>query len=242
MDEARRLAQSGCEEGTVVVAEEQTAARGRFDRRWVSPPGENLCFSVILKPTLDQLPYANMAAALAVVRAVRSLDGLRPSIKWPNDVRVGGRKLCGILVEAALESRHVPFAVVGVGLNVNLDPSRYPEIASTATSVYRETGRRTDRTPVLRSVLEHLDDLYRGVKSGLSLTGDWAALLDTLGRDVEVRWRESVVRGRADSVDDQGNLVLTRRDGSTFKATAGEVTLQSAERITHAGFDRHHQR
>ena len=126
MDEARRLAQSGCEEGTVVVAEEQTAARGRFDRRWVSPPGENLCFSVILKRVSTSSPYANMAAALAVVRAVGSLDGLWPSIKWPNDVRVGGRKLCGILVEAALESRRVPFAVVGVGLNVNLDPFGTP--------------------------------------------------------------------------------------------------------------------
>jgi BirA family biotin operon repressor/biotin-[acetyl-CoA-carboxylase] ligase len=226
MDEARKIVEAGGEEGTVVIAEDQTAARGRFDRPWIAPPGENLYFSVVLKPALDQLPYANMAAALAVARAVSSIGGLRPTIKWPNDVRISGRKLCGILVEAELESRTVPFAIVGVGLNVNFDPSRYPEIATTATSIYRETGRRTDRTLVLQSVLEYLDDLYGGVKDGLSLTADWAAMLDTLGRDVEVRWKESVVKGRADSVDDQGNLVLTRPDGSTFKATAGEVTFQ----------------
>ncbi len=226
MDEAGRLAEEGEPEGTVIIAEDQTAARGRFERRWVSPPGENLYFSVVLKPALDQLPYANMAAALAVARAVSSIGGLRPTIKWPNDVRINDRKLSGILVEAELESREVPFAVVGVGLNVNFDPSRYPEIAATATSIYRETGKRTDRTLVLRTVLEHLDDLYGGVKNGLSLTADWAAMLDTLGRDVEVRWKDSVVKGRADSVDDQGSLVLTRPDGSTFKATAGEVTLQ----------------
>jgi len=226
MDEARRLAEAGAEEGTVVIAEGQTAARGRFDRPWVAPPGQNLYFSVVLRPSLRQLPYTNMAAALAVARAVGTL-GLRPTIKWPNDIRVNDRKLCGILVEVELKMQRVAFAVVGIGVNVNFDPSPYPEIAGTATSIYQETGKRIGRNIVMRAVLEELDDLYRRVAGGISLTADWAAMLDTLGRNVEVHWKDSVVKGRAQSVDEHGNLVLARPDGSTFKAMAGDVTLQS---------------
>ena len=103
MDETRKLAEQDKPEGTVVIAEEQTAGRGRFNRTWISPRGQNLSFSVLLKPTAGQLPYLNMAATLAVSRTVGKIAGLEPTIKWPNDVRVNGRKVSGILIETAAE-------------------------------------------------------------------------------------------------------------------------------------------
>jgi BirA family biotin operon repressor/biotin-[acetyl-CoA-carboxylase] ligase len=226
MDEARRLAEQEAPEGTVVIAEEQTAGRGRFDRSWISPRGQNLSFSVMLRPTATQLPFMNMAATLAVSEALAELTGLVPTIKWPNDVRINGLKASGILIETSIEGGMVGYAIVGIGLNVNFDPSEFPEIAPTATSIIRETGQEADRTEVLRVVLEHFDDLYRAVKEGRSLTEEWSARLETLGRTVQIRWRDTVMEGRAESVDEQGNLVLTRADGSTFTAVAGEVTLQ----------------
>ena len=227
MDEARRLAEQGEPEGTVVLVEEQTAGRGRFSRQWVSPRGKNLSFSVLLRPAASQLPHMNMAATLAVQRAVAAITGLSPAIKWPNDVRVNDRKMSGILIETVMDGGDVAHAIVGIGVNVNLDPSLYPEISSIATSILRETGQRADRTTVLRRVLEHFDDLYSTVQGGGSLAQQWAEQLETLGRSVQVRWQEQVVEGRAESIDEQGNLVLARPDGTTFTAVAGEVTLQA---------------
>ena len=227
MDEARRLADCGEPEGTVVIAEEQTAGRGRFGRGWISPAGKSVHFSVLLRPTAAQLPYVNMAATLAVSGAVDQVASLETSIKWPNDVLVGGEKLSGILVESVVQAGGVSYAIVGIGVNVNLDPSSFPEIASTATSLSRETGRTVDRTTVLRLVLARFDDLYRAVRAGRSLTDDWAANLETLGHTVRIRVGDQVVEGRAEAVDDRGNLILKRADGSTFTAVAGEVTVQA---------------
>jgi BirA family biotin operon repressor/biotin-[acetyl-CoA-carboxylase] ligase len=226
MDEARRLAQEGSPEGTVVVAEEQTAGRGRFGREWVSPPGQNISLSAILRPSSEQLCYLNMAATLAVSGAIVGLTGLRPAIKWPNDVRIGGRKVSGILIETTVQGGEPIHAVVGIGLNVNFDPSQTPGLADIATSLYVETGRRLDRTAVILAVLERLDDLYSAVKRGRSLTDQWAAQIDTFGRTVKVRWGDRLVEGRAQGVDGHGNLLLAQPDGSIITVVAGEVTLQ----------------
>ena len=227
MDETRLLAQAGAAEGTVVIAEEQTAGRGRFHRTWISPRGQNLSFSVLLRPTSPQLPYMNMAATLAVARTVSDVAGLSPTIKWPNDVRVGGLKISGILIETAIERSEVAHAVVGIGLNVNFDPSKHEEIADISTSLYRETAQVYNRTTVLQRLLEHFDDLYATVRQGKSLVPMWEKQLDTLGKSVHLAWQEKVVEGLAESVDEQGNLILRMADGSTFTAIAGEVTSQT---------------
>ena len=226
MDEARRLAAEGMPEGTVVITEEQTAGRGRFNRAWVSPRGENLSFSVILTPPASQLPYMNMAATLAVARTIADTAGLKPTIKWPNDVRVGGLKISGILIETAIEDEDSVCAIIGIGVNVNFDPSLYSEIADISTSLYRETGQRRNRTPVFRTLLEHFDDAYTAVRSGMSLTADWSEMLDTLGRTISLRSQHEVIEGVAESVDEQGNLLVRLSDGSLHTATAGEVTSQ----------------
>ena len=227
MDEARGQAEDGAPEGTVVVVERQTAGRGRFDRSWASPPGENLLFAVLLRPTLAQLSSLNMATTLAVCEAISELTDLGPTVKWPNDVLVNGRKVSGILIETAVESGVVGYAVVGIGLNVNFDPSEFPEIASSATSLRAETGRVQDRERVLVAVLASLDSLYARVRHGESLIDEWGKRLETLGRDVQVRWKDRLLEGRATGIDDQGNLLLSQKDGSTVTAVAGEVTLRA---------------
>ncbi len=226
MDIARDLAHDGEREGAVVIAEEQNKGRGRFDRAWVSPPGLNLYMTALLRPEPEQLPYMNMAAALAVFDTVAQFAQLPPATKWPNDIRIGGKKLSGILIETEFDGDRLAHALVGIGLNVNLDVSGYPEIADTATSLRSAAGREFDRSDVLHSLLKNLDAWYARVKAGKSLTKDWAATLETLGKQVELRWREQVVEGLAESVDEQGNLTLLRPDGDRVTVVAGEVTSQ----------------
>ena len=211
----------------MALADEQTAARGRFDRRWIGGPDDNVAFSVVLRPEQAWASQINMAASLGVVSAVERLAGVEATVKWPNDVRVGGKKLAGILVETAMRPEGLEHAVLGIGINVNLDPSAFPEISGTATSLMAAAGRPLDRADVLRAVLEDVDDRYAEVRRGESLTDRWAGRLDTLGSTVRVRWRDSEMVGRATGVDDEGNLLLTGPDGSVRTAIAGEVTLQT---------------
>ena len=227
MDEAATLADAGHAEGTVLLADEQTAARGRLQRRWITGSDDNVAFSVVLRPEPSRLSQLNMAASLGVVSAVERLTGVEATVKWPNDVRIGGKKLAGILIESAMHGEGLRHAVLGVGINVNLDPSTFPEIAGTATSLMAETGAPLDRADVLRAVLEDVDDRYAQVRGGRSLTGLWARRLETLGATVRVRWRDSEMVGRATGVDEEGNLLLTGPDGSVRTAIAGEVTLQT---------------
>lgn len=225
MDKARRLADMAAPEGTIVVAESQTAGRGRFDRSWLSRPGKDLLFSVVLRPKFSQLTYLNMAATLAVCEAIVGVTDLVPVVKWPNDILVRSRKISGILIETVVENEIQPYAVVGIGINVNLNPSEYPEISSSATSFMAEIGRDQNREKVLVAVLTSLDRLYARLCKGESLIREWRQYLETLGRQVQVRWKDHLLEGRATGVDDRGNLILSQKDGSTVTAVAGEVTL-----------------
>ena len=226
MDEARRLAEEADPEGTVVVADEQTAGRGRFDRSWVAPSGLDLLFSVLLRPSAEHLRYVNMAASLAICGVVAEVCGLKATVKWPNDVRVGGRKIAGILIDSVAQGPELQYAVLGIGLNVNSDPAESPEIAATATSLRNETGRTLERGEVLVALLGQLDDLHGEIKKGASLTERWAKQVETISKLVQVRWGDKVYEGLAREVDDDGNLVLVQRDGTALTMVAGEVTLQ----------------
>lgn len=227
MDEAKRLADEGRAEGLVVVAGEQTAGRGRFDRRWVSPVGSALLFSVLLRPESSQLPYVNMAATLAVADSVAERVLTTPDIKWPNDVRIGGRKVSGILIETDSGIGRLRYALVGIGINVDLDVSDHPEIAETATSVNSEAPEPVDRATLLLDVLRRLDDMYASVRAGNSLTHEWAQRLETLGKHVQVSWGHRTFEGVARDVDERGNLVVERADGTRVTVAGGEVTLRA---------------
>jgi BirA family biotin operon repressor/biotin-[acetyl-CoA-carboxylase] ligase len=225
-DVARKEAEDGAPDGTVVLAEEQTKGRGRFDRVWVSPAGKNLYLTVIMRPPLDRLRSLSIVAPLAVALAIEDSTGLTPRIKWPNDVLVNDRKLSGILVESEIAGESVKYALVGAGINVNFDIEQSPEIAAIATSLKRELGRDTSREDLLAAFLNRFEALYENAPKGDAVLQQWRSRLDTLGREVRVIFREQVYEGLAEDVDRDGNLILIEADGTRRTIEAGEVTLR----------------
>ena len=164
MDTARRMAEGGAPEGAVVLAEQQTQGRGRFERPWVSSPGQNLSLSIILRPPIDRMRSLNMAASVALVEAIHATTGLIATVKWPNDVRVNGKKVAGLLIEARAPSddgqSDAGYAILGVGLNVNHDPTPSLTPPAEATSLALALGRPVDRLRVLQAFLRSLDARY----------------------------------------------------------------------------------
>jgi len=227
MDMARRAAAGGAEEGTIVLAEEQTAGKGRLGRQWFAPPGSSLLISIILRPELGQLSKLNMVAALAVAESVERVTGTPATIKWPNDVLIEGRKVSGILMESQVQEGQVEFAIVGIGLNVNLDPSTLPQTAFPATTLRAVAGHEVSRLEVLVSLLQEFEQLYQALCRGEPIHQRWLSRLETLGRKVRVSLGDRVEEGYAESVDEQGNLMLRRPDGSLVTIVAGDVTLRS---------------
>src|SRR5688500_14004340 len=170
-DVAARLAELGAEEGTTVVAEMQTAGRGRHGRVWFSPSGAGLYVSVIIRPGSGTLHENNpaglltLASGVAIAEAVRAVTGLPAQIKWPNDVLIGGRKLAGILAEAAVQAGALQFVVVGFG--VNLQPAAYPlELAPRVTSIEAETSRPSDRAVLLAEILAAMGERCTDLRAG----------------------------------------------------------------------------
>ncbi len=223
MDVARELAAAGGPEGLVVRAEEQTAGRGRHGRRWVAPPGTSLLFTVLLRPPVEVAEWLPMAAAVGVARAVERLTGLKPAVKWPNDLVIGGRKFAGILVETEFFGGELAWALLGIGLNVNWDPAEVPELAGQATSLARELGRLVDREALFREVLRELDRAYRRLRAGWSPLLAWRRRLITVGREVEVVAGGEKLRGLAVGVDRSGRLQLRTDAGQTRLISFGEV-------------------
>ncbi|MFC1935506.1 biotin--[acetyl-CoA-carboxylase] ligase [Chloroflexota bacterium] len=225
MDVARQEAERGSEEGIVVVAEEQTAGRGRLGRRWLSSAGQNLYFSVLLYPSLWVCRRLGAAAPVAVLRAIRQVCGLSPTLKWPNDILLGEKKVSGILIETAIQDAEVRHAIVGIGINAGLDPEAHPEVASTATSLAAELGKPIPREELLQAVLAELALIYAHLKGWGDVWEEWQSSLETLGKEVRVRWGEQVEEGVAETVDSEGNLLLRRADGTLVTLAGGEVTL-----------------
>jgi BirA family biotin operon repressor/biotin-[acetyl-CoA-carboxylase] ligase len=229
MDVAREEARQGGAEGTVVVADQQTAGRGRLKRSWLAPAG-NIALSVLLYPRLVELPSLIMLASLGVVHSIETVTGIRPDLKWPNDVLVRGRKVCGILIETdarVTAGERVTHAIIGVGINVNLDPAVFPEIEPTATSLSRETGGEVSRLSLVRDLLAELDRLYQGLRTGTSLYPEWHERLVTLGQQVRVHSVEAVYEGIAESADRDGSLLVRTAAGELKRVVAGDVTLRN---------------
>ncbi|MCH7482745.1 MAG: biotin--[acetyl-CoA-carboxylase] ligase [Chloroflexi bacterium] len=227
MDVAWELAEAGAAHGTCVVAGTQTHGRGRFDREWVS--GDSLLASVVLRPSASTAPLLTIIGCLAVRDAVRELCGLRCAIKWPNDVQVDGRKLCGVLAEGriyATGTTGAGVAVLGIGLNVSLDVAEHPELAATATSLLAETGRSIDLRTAGDALFASLDAWYGGAEPA-ALIARWREAIDTLGRRVSVRVRGSnaTLSGLAEDVDAAGRLLLRTDDGVLHALDEGDVTL-----------------
>lgn len=224
MEVARQVVGQGAEEGTVVIAEEQTAGKGRLKRTWLAPRG-NIALSVILHPALANLPSLIMLASLAVVHSIESVTGLKAQIKWPNDVLINGKKVCGILIENEIQGKTVA-AIIGIGIDVNLRLADYPEIQSIATSLSDELGTEVSRLELIRSLLAEMENLYLALSAGGSLYEEWRDSLITLGKKVRVTGVDAVYEGTAESVDRDGSLLIRGTDGKLTRIVAGDVTLR----------------
>ena len=224
-DIAKREAKKGAREGTVVVAEEQTAGRGRLKRAWLSPKG-SIALSIILHPTPAQLPSLIMVASLAVARCIEKVSGLDTQIKWPNDVLVNDKKVCGILIESDVRGSAVDYAVIGIGINVNLKPADFPEIAATATSLSNELGREISLRGIIHCLLVEAESLYLALPEGDSVFREWRDRLVTLGKEVELTSGQTSYKGIAESVASDGSLLLRKPDGQLIKIVAGDVSLR----------------
>jgi BirA family biotin operon repressor/biotin-[acetyl-CoA-carboxylase] ligase len=231
---AKKLAIAGAADGTVVVADSQTAGRGRLDRSFQSPKGLGIYLTALLRPELppEQLLPVTALCAVAVSDAVERVCGLRPQIKWTNDLVLGGRKLCGILTEMSLEgeSGRLQYLVLGMGVNVLQRPENFsPEVRKFATSLAAELGHPVSRPALAAAEIEELDRLYAALRSG-----DTAAYLEvyrrdcvTLGREVQLlRADGSREHVTALDVDDRFGLVVRRESGETAVIRSGEASVR----------------
>ena len=225
---ALELAQQGAAEGTVVIAEQQTAGKGRLGRTWISPRG-NLYFSVILRPAvaMRKAPLVSLMGAVAVASAVRERLGLTAGIKWPNDILIEGKKFSGILTEMSAEPDRVRHLVLGIGVNVNMDLDGLPpEVRRQATSLAAEAGTPVDRTRLFADLLESLDLWYERflAREGAALDA-WRELNVTLGRTVSVAGPDGTIQGLARDVDGEGRMLVVLSDGTTRSVASGDVTI-----------------
>jgi len=225
MDIAREAAGQGAPEGTVVLADEQTAGRGRMRRSWFSPQG-SISLSVLLYPQKSFLPYLVMLASLAVVHCIEKVAGVKADIKWPNDVLIKGKKVCGILLESDVREEKVAYAIIGIGINVNMNLADFTEIAAIATSLSQETGKEFSRLALARELLVELEKMYLTLPAGDAIHKEWKARLITLGKSVLVKSGGAFLKGIAEDVTAEGRLLLRQADGSMQEIIAGDVTLR----------------
>ena len=230
-DVVEKLARDGVREGVVVFAESQTRGRGRLGRKWVSPARRGLWFSILLRPNLrpQETTQLTVASATALRRAIFSQTRLRVEIKWPNDILIGGKKTAGILTELSAELDRVRHVILGIGVDVNQDAQEFPaELRKTATSLKIENGESLSRPALATAALRELDSEYSRICAGRfsEVAAEWMEHCTTIGKDVTVQIGDRKIRGRAESLDDDGSLILRSEHGRLQRITGGDVTVE----------------
>lgn len=218
-------------EGLVIVADSQKGGRGRHGRRWFSPPGINLYFSILLKPSssLEKVTILPLMASAAVVKGIEEHAGIHTSIKWPNDIMRGGKKVGGILMEMKTAKGKICAIALGIGLNVNMTSDMFPEeIKNIATSLRIESRMDIDRFKLLKKILREIDCWYTEFLKGNSrdIVNEWLKLNSTTGHEVivqEIGGRE--IRGTAEGIDEMGYLLIRLSSGIVERVSAGDVTI-----------------
>jgi BirA family biotin operon repressor/biotin-[acetyl-CoA-carboxylase] ligase len=238
-DVAKEMATQGAPEGTVIVADEQTTGRGRMGRRWSAPPSTCLLCSILFRPDLlpTQAQRLTMLCALAAADAVDEVARLRVWLKWPNDLIVkcqepshksqGWKKLAGVLTETGITGARLGYVVVGIGINVNVEPGRLPSLDPNATSILAETEQPTDRAALLASLLAGVEQRYEALRAGTSPHEEWASRLATVGQRVEATTAGKTLVGVAETVDEDGALMLRTADGTLHRLVVGDVTIHT---------------
>ena len=215
---------SSVNDGTVVIAEAQTAGRGRLGRKWISPEG-GIWLSIILKPKIQPIhaPRITLLAGVCVARTIRSF-GLPAKIKWPNDILINGKKVCGTLTEIRAEADIIDYLIVGIGIDANVDTESFPdEIRDSSTSLKKEIGAKINRAGFVRKLLEEFDGLYlkfqdQGFKSILE---EWRNMSATIGEWVKITTQTHSIYGEAIGVDNEGALILETSEGHLEKIVSG---------------------
>lgn len=225
---AREAAADGAPEGLVVLADSQSAGRGRLGRNWASPEGVNIYCSVLLRPqlSLSDAPQLTFLTAVATAEVLEEVCGLNARVKWPNDVLVNGRKIAGLLNELGAETEQIHFLVMGIGINVNMCADQFPaDLRYPATSVMLETGKAQARLPLVRALLRRIDELYHQLLAeGFGpLRRRWEARFDLLDRQVEVDQGHEIISGVVAGLDPDGALRLFLPDGRSERILAGDV-------------------
>lgn len=227
---ARKLGENGAAHGTLVVAEQQTAGRGRRGRGWESPAGSSIYMSLLLRPEFlpNKAPMLTIVMAYSVATALRKQTGLDFRIKWPNDIVLNGKKVVGILTEMSTEIEYINHVVIGVGINVNTEA--FPEeICATATSIRRESGKTWRRAELIAAILRQFEVQYeRFVKEEdlAYLREAYDAILVNCNREVRILGEKDGYRAVALGIDDQGELLVRKEDGTVTSVYAGEVSVR----------------
>ncbi|OHE22355.1 MAG: biotin--[acetyl-CoA-carboxylase] ligase [Syntrophobacterales bacterium RBG_19FT_COMBO_59_10] len=224
------LARKGAPEGTIVIADCQTAGKGRLHRAWQSPPGCNLYASLLIRPKIDpaDAPQLTLMAGVAVAETLSALCPEGVGLKWPNDVRIRGRKVCGILTELRMAGGAVAAVVVGIGVNVNMPRADFdPAYRETATSLREETGQEQSREEVAFRLCESFEKWYETFRcEGFApVREDWLARSEMPGRRVRVLFRDEVQEGRVIGIDHDGALLIVDDLGATRRVTAGDADI-----------------
>jgi BirA family biotin operon repressor/biotin-[acetyl-CoA-carboxylase] ligase len=230
-DVIEKLARDGVKEGAVVFAESQTKGRGRLGRKWTSPTHKGLWFSILLRPKLSpqETTQLTVASAIALRRAIKNVTGVSADIKWPNDLLIGGKKVVGILTEMSAEVDRVRHVILGIGVDVNQDATEFPpELRKIATSLKVEAGVEICRAELAVEILRELDFDYARICGGKfsTVADEWEAGCATIGKKVSVQMGARLIRGCAESLDDDGALLVRTEHGHLERIIGGDVTLE----------------
>ena len=229
-DVIEKLARDKVKEGVVVFAESQTKGRGRLGRKWISPARKGLWFSILLRPDLQpqEATQLTVASATALRRAIEAGTGLKVKIKWPNDILIHGKKAAGILTELSAELDRVKHMILGIGVDVNLNAAEFPQdLRKIATSLKIESGKTLARADLAVKILRELDADYARVCNGkfTAIADEWEEHSGTIGQPVTIHVGDRKIHGRAESLDDDGALLLRTEHGRLERVTGGDVTM-----------------
>lgn len=216
-------------EGLVIIADSQTAGRGRLGRSWFSLPGLGVYLSIIFKPPgpPERFPLLTLMACVATLEAINEISPLKGTLKWPNDIYLGGKKLCGLLGEFHPPNEGSGGVIVGIGINANQNASHFPEeLAPIATSLFIENKVSVDRTTLILSVLTHLDHEYEGFLLGndAALLKKWTENTDMFGKEITLNRGSEQFQGTALRLDPLGRLVMRSHEGQELVFESGEIT------------------
>jgi BirA family biotin operon repressor/biotin-[acetyl-CoA-carboxylase] ligase len=225
MDLALEEISRNAPQGTVVIADTQQQGKGRLERRWVSPPG-GVYLSVVIYPLCRIIPSLTMTACLAALDCIEEISTIKPDIKWPNDIHINGKKVCGILALSGISPLNQNYAVIGVGINLSGDLSPYAEIAEIAINLTEAAGKSISREAVICSFLEHFEKRYYSLASGEPLWKEFAANLSTIGKRINVKGGNKIYSGVAESVNADGCLLLRQDNDELIVIPAGDITLR----------------